>query len=145
MSPDIRWKQRFENYRRALATLQGASALAQQRPLTELEQQGVIQGFKFTHELAWNLLKDFLEEKGITGLIGPRDATRAAFKNDLIEDGETWMDMICDRNQSSHAYQPALAKRISNDILTRFYPAFEALAGKLSDFVRYLAPSTIRR
>lgn len=134
MNPDNRWKQRFENYRRALATLQKAAALAQQRQLSELEQQGLIQGFEFTHELAWNVMKDFLEEKGIAGLIGSRDATRTAFQNGLITDGETWMDMIKDRNLSSHTYQLALATRISNDILTRFYPEFEALASKMSGF-----------
>jgi nucleotidyltransferase substrate binding protein (TIGR01987 family) len=135
MNQDLRWKQRFENYRRALATLQRAAALAQQRPLSELEQQGLIQGFEFTHELAWNVLKDFLEEKGITGLIGSRDATRTAFQNGLIADGETWMDMIKDRNLSSHTYQLALATRIANDILIRFYPAFEAMARNMAGFL----------
>jgi nucleotidyltransferase substrate binding protein (TIGR01987 family) len=135
MNQDLRWKQRFENYRRALATLQSAAALAQQRPLSELEQQGLIQGFEFTHELAWNVLKDFLEEKGITGLIGSRDATRTAFQNGLIADGETWMDMIKDRNLSSHTYQLPLATRIANDILIRFYPAFEAMARNMAGFL----------
>jgi hypothetical protein len=60
MTEDIRWKQRFNNYRNALQTLTEAAALAQQRPLTKLEQQGLIQGFEFTHELAWNVLKDYL-------------------------------------------------------------------------------------
>ncbi|WLI89795.1 nucleotidyltransferase substrate binding protein [Massilia sp. R2A-15] len=128
MNQESRWKQRFDNYRRALATLDKAAALAQQRPLSELEQQGLIQGFEFTHELAWNMLKDFLEEQGVSGLIGSRDAIRTAFKNDLIADGETWMDMIKDHNLSSHTYQLDLANRIAADILTRFYPAFQALA-----------------
>lgn len=128
MNQDSRWKQRFDNYRRALITLDEAVALAQQRPLSKLEQQGLIQGFEFTHELAWNMLKDFLEDQGVSGLIGSRDAIRTAFKNDLIADGETWMDMIKDRNLSSHTYQLDLANRIAGDILTRFYPAFQALA-----------------
>ena len=127
MNSDIRWIQRFDNYGRALQTLRNAAELATQRPLSELEQQGLIQGFEFTHELAWNLLKDFLEAQGIAGLIGSRDAIRTAFKNGLLEDGETWMEMIKARNLSSHTYQQDLAQRIANDILTRFYPAFVAL------------------
>ena len=126
MNSDIRWIQRFDNYARALKTLRNAAELAAQRPLSELEMQGLIQGFEFTHELAWNLLKDFLEAQGIAGLIGSRDAIRTAFKNGLLADGETWMEMIKARNLSSHTYQQDLAQRIANDILTRFYPAFVA-------------------
>ena len=135
MNSDIRWIQRFDNYGRALKTLRNAAELATQRPLSELEQQGLIQGFEFTHELAWNLLKDFLEAQGIAGLIGSRDAIRTAFKNGLLEDGETWMEMIKARNLSSHTYQQDLAQRIATDILTRFYPAFEALEPKMQSML----------
>ena len=131
MNSDIRWIQRFDNYGRALQTLRNAAELATQRPLSELEQQGLIQVFEFTHELAWNLLKDFLETQGIAGLIGSRDAIRTAFKNGLLEEGETWMEMIKARNLSSHTYQQDLAQRIATDILTRFYPAFVALELKM--------------
>ena len=131
MNSDIRWIQRFDNYARALKTLRNAAELAAQRPLSELEMQGLIQGFEFTHELAWNLLKDFLEAQGIAGLIGSRDAIRTAFKNGLLADGETWMEMIKARNLSSHTYQQDLAQRIATDILTRFYPAFVALELKM--------------
>ena len=135
MNSDIRWIQRFDNYGRALQTLRNAAELATQRPLSELEQQGLIQGFEFTHELAWNLLKDFLEAQGIAGLIGSRDAIRTAFKNGLLEDGETWMEMIKARNLSSHTYQQDLAQRIATDILTRFYPAFVALELKMQSML----------
>lgn len=70
---DIRWKQRFDNYIRALQNLSEATALAEERPLSKLEQQGLIRSFEFTHELAWNVLKDYLEDKGIMGLVGSKD------------------------------------------------------------------------
>jgi nucleotidyltransferase substrate binding protein (TIGR01987 family) len=127
-SHDIRWQQRFQNYLRAFQTLVEAVALAQTRELSRLEQQGVIQGFEFTHELAWNVFKDYLEHKGFVDLIGSRDATRTAFKNGLIADGDIWMDMIKARNQTSHTYNLELAEEITEDILTRFYPAFEKMA-----------------
>lgn len=130
--PDIRWKQRFNNYSKAFQTLVAAVELARTRDLSDLEQQGLIQSFEFTHELAWNVLKDYLEEKGITGLIGSRDATRAAFKNELIEDGEAWMVMIEDRNRTSHTYDPAVADAMVENILERFYPAFEKMAIKFT-------------
>ena len=131
MTHDIRWKQRFQNFERALEQLRRAVTLRRERPLSDLEEQGLIQGFEFTHELAWNLLKDFLEAQGIAGLIGSRDAIRTAFKNGLLEDGETWMEMIKARNLSSHTYQQDLAQRIATDILTRFYPAFVALEQRM--------------
>lgn len=127
MTEDIRWQQRFHNYTNALQTLTEAIELGQQRALSKLEKQGLIQGFEFTHELGWNVLKDYLESKGYTGLIGSRDATRTAFKNQLIADGEAWMDMIKARNQSSHTYNLDVAESIVQDILQRFYPAFMAL------------------
>ena len=124
---DIRWKQRFDNYTRAMQTLRRASELAGQRELTELERQGLIQGFEFTHELAWNVLKDYLEEQGFVGIIGSKNASREAFKNGLIRDGEVWMDMIKARNLTSHTHNIGVAESIAKDVLTRFYPAFVEL------------------
>ena len=127
---DIRWIQRFQNYIKAFQTLIEAVELAQPRTLSKLEQQGLIQGFEFTHELAWNVFKDYLEHKGFVDLIGSRDATRMAFKNGLLEDGDVWMAMIKARNQSSQSYNLQLAEEIVDDILTLFYPAFEKMAQK---------------
>jgi nucleotidyltransferase substrate binding protein (TIGR01987 family) len=125
---DIRWKQRFSNYLKALQTLDEAYALTQTRDLSKLEQQGLIHSFEFTHELAWNVLKDYLTDQGIAGLIGSRDATRSAFKNGLITEGDDWMRMIADRNLTSHTYDQATAQAIVDNILARYYPAFKALA-----------------
>lgn len=135
MTEDIRWKQRFDNYLRAFETLRRAVDLSRQRDLSELEQQGLIQGFEFTHELAWNVLKDYLEESGISGIIGSKGATREAFKNGLIHDGESWMEMIKARNLSSHTYNQDTAEEVVSNILQRFYPAFEQMAATFSDLV----------
>jgi nucleotidyltransferase substrate binding protein (TIGR01987 family) len=124
---DVRWKQRFENFRKAFGTLRAAVTLARARELSDLEGQGMIQGFEFTHELAWCVLKDYLEHKGFSGIIGSRDATRLAFKNALIADGEVWMDMIKARNQTSHTYNESVAAQITADITGSFFPAFEKM------------------
>lgn len=129
---DIRWKQRFNNYLKAFQTLVEAVELAYSRELSNLEQQGLIQSFEFTHDLAWNVLKDYLEDKGITGLIGSKDATRAAFKNGLIEQGEDWMKMIEDRNKTSHTYDHNIAQEVVEDVLELFYPAFESMTKKFT-------------
>lgn len=101
---DIRWIQRFNNYKKALIQLKDAMDLMEKRELSKLEKQGVIKCFEFTHELAWKTLKDFLEDKGNIKIYGSKDATREAFQLGLIEDGEAWMQMIISRNLTSHAY-----------------------------------------
>lgn len=124
MTEDIRWKQRFENFQRALHQLTLAIRLMEQRPLSDLEQQGLIQGFEFTHELAWNVLKDYLEMEGIQGLVGSRSTVREAFKRGLVSDGAAWMDMIEKRNLSSHTYNQDVADTLASAIHEQYYPAF---------------------
>jgi len=131
---DIRWKQRFNNYLKAFQTLAEAVELSEQRELSDLEKQGLIQRFEYTHELAWNVLKDYLENKGVTNLLGSKDATRSAFKNGLIEEGEDWMDMIKVRNRTSHAYESEEAEAIFEDVVGRFYPALATMAKKFGAF-----------
>ena len=121
---DVRWRQRFQNFNKAFSQLSGAATLAKQRPLSELEQQGFIQAFEFTRELAWNTLKDFLQERGATNLFGSKDATRQAFAAGLIENGETWMDMIRSRNRTTHTYDQATANEIARAIASMYLAEF---------------------
>ena len=114
---DTRWKQRFNNYIKALRNLSNAVALSRERKLSELEQQGFIQSFEYTHELAWNVLKDYLEYQGAVGLVGSRDSSREAFKRGLIGQGDDWMEMIKARNLTTHTYNPEVAQKIVNDIV----------------------------
>jgi nucleotidyltransferase substrate binding protein (TIGR01987 family) len=139
MTPDVRWKQRFSNFSRALRDMSADLALRDARPLSRLEEKGLIHSFEMVHELAWNVLKDFLEsEAGTTGLLGSKDSTREAFKRGLISDGETWMDMIRRHNLTSHVYDEDVARQIVNDIALRFHGCFLALHETLS---RRLDPS----
>ncbi len=127
---DIRWHQRLQNYAHALARLTEAVELAGVRPLSALEQQGLIQAFEFTHELAWNLLKDYFFWQGNGAITGSRDATREGFAKGLLEDGEGWMEMIKSRNQSSHTYNQAVADAIANQVVVRYYALFQALQAR---------------
>ena len=129
-TPDIRWTQRLVNFRRALATLQRAIGLAQSRPLSELEELGLIQAFEFTHELSWLLLKEFLVDQGVAGISGSRDAVREAVVRQLLPQGDetVWMAMIRSRNLTSHTYNPAVAREIADLIVDRYGPVFQQLA-----------------
>lgn len=125
MKQDVRWVQRFQNFKGAFYQLAKAAKLAQERDLSELEQQGMIQAFEFTHELAWNVLKDYLEEQGLTGIIGSKNATREAFKNGLLEKGDVWMEMIDSRNRSTHTYDCTTAEKIAKAIKSSYVSEFE--------------------
>lgn len=117
-----RWEQRLSSYRRALARLGEVVALARTRSLSMLESDGLIQRFKFTHELAWELMKSYAEYQGFSDIAGSRDATRKAFEMGLIGDGQAWMDMIRSRNETSHLYDGEVAGDATARILNEFHP-----------------------
>ena len=125
--PDIRWKQRFGNYKKALAVLRRGLLLKNERELSELERGGLIQSFEFTQELSWKVLKDYLEYQGFTGIIGSRDAYRNAFNRGLISNGDVWMDMLKARKLSSHTYDENDSLKLVRDIAELFEPCFSAL------------------
>ena len=131
-SQDIRWIQRAYQFDKAFSQLKEAVELAGRRQLSRLEAQGLIQGFEYTHELAWKTLKDFLEARGVRELYGSRDSTRAAFRANLIENGDTWMAMIQSRNMTTHTYNEATAAQIVAVILDPYFAEFQALQTKLA-------------
>lgn len=121
---DIRWKQRFSNYQKALSRLVEAIELSQKRHLSMLEQQGLIKAFEFTQELAWKVMKDFFQYQGNSMITGSRDAIREAFKNRLIEDGEGWLETITSRNQTAQTYDEETALAIIETITARYLKLF---------------------
>jgi nucleotidyltransferase substrate binding protein (TIGR01987 family) len=126
---NIRWTQRADSFRKAFSKLKEAMELARQRELSDLEAQGLIQGFVYTHELAWNTLKDFLQAQDFK-LYGLRDTTRAAFKEGIIENGEAWMEMIHHRNLTTHIYNEDTAEEVVSAILNIYFSEFETLLTK---------------
>lgn len=131
-SADIRWKQRLNNFRRAFSQLDEAVGLMAQRELSKLEKQGVIQAFEYTYELGWNLLRDYLRWQGTLELTGSRDTIREAFSVGLIREGETWMNMLQDRNRTAHTYNEATAESILANIHNSYFAAFKALEATMS-------------
>ena len=139
MEQDIRWEQRFSNFGKAMEKLGQSTAYIQGHiieqdgaeddkdlgvVLSEMIKEGLIQRFEYTHELAWNVMKDYGEYQGNSNIGGSRDATREAFKLQLISNGEVWMDMIGSRNKTSHTYNEEIANEIYLKILKEYYPAF---------------------
>lgn len=124
---DIHWIQRLANYNRALDQVEAAVSLANQRTLSSLEQFGVVHCFECSHELGWNVLRDYLKNQGTQQLYGSKDTVREAFAVGLLEDGETWMEMIRDRNLSSHTYNIAVANAIVGRVINTYIHAFKKL------------------
>ncbi len=119
-------------YGKALDRLTEALQL---EPAQSIILDGVIQRFEFSYELAWRLIKAYLEYQGFTDVGSPRKAFRQAFQEGLIEDGQAWMDMLQDRNLSSHTYdeQQALSiyKRIKEMHNTVMYQLYERLGQEM--------------
>jgi len=119
-------------YQHAYLVPAEAVALSRTRPLSRLEQQGLIQAFEFTQELAWQVMKDYFEyQQGATAITGSRDAIREAFRFGLIEDGDGWMDTIVSRNHPSHTYNEHTANTLAERISGRYLPLFEAFKARI--------------
>jgi nucleotidyltransferase substrate binding protein (TIGR01987 family) len=130
---DIRWIQRYNNFSKALNQL---TKFIEKGELNELERQGLIQAFEYTHELAWNTLKDYFESQGETNIFGSRDAFRLAFKRGLIGNGEAWMEMITSRTLTSHTYNEDIAKKIATDTQTIYFQEFVKLHQKFHELIK---------
>ena len=132
MEQDIRWKQRFEHYEKAFFQLQRFMA---KESLNEFEEQGLIHCFEYTYELAWNLMKDFLNYQGITGITGSRDAIRQAFNKDLIHNGNEWMQMVDDRIITVHSYNEKTTKLIEERINKVYFSLFSDFYIKMKSYL----------
>ena len=126
---DIRWKQRFSNYQKALQRLKDnieyfSTFLAENTTPADILKQGLIQSFEFTHELAWNVMKDYAVYQGNSEITGSRDAVRYSAQVGLISDGFGWMEMIQSRNSSSHTYNEDTANEITEHIISKYFPLF---------------------
>lgn len=123
MTPDKRWKQRFENYRRALTVLAGNCA---QEEYSDLERSGLIQNFEVAFELAWKVLKDYLEHGGERAF-GPREALRLAFQAEIINDDRGWMEILDSRNEFAHSYDEVKATNAVRLIKSRYLRLLQLL------------------
>ncbi len=124
---DIRWKQRFQNYNRALFLLSDALKDGSEK-LSLLEKEGTLQRFEFTFELAWKLMKDYLEESGIIiNPITPKQVIKQAFTAKIISDGQVWIDMLLSRNLMSHTYDFIKFEAIAKDVEQKYLTSMKRL------------------
>jgi nucleotidyltransferase substrate binding protein (TIGR01987 family) len=127
MSSDIRWKQRFDNFDRAVVLLREPfqDGLAS---LSQLEKEGTIQRFEIAFELAWKAMKDYLEENGlVVNPATPRNVIKDAFAAKLLDDGQVWIDMMLHRNLLSHTYDIKVFEEVLQAVAQKYLPALDRL------------------
>jgi len=126
---DVRWKQRFQNFKQAFLFLEKAVNI---NTPSEIEEAGIIQAYEFTFELAWKTLKDYLEFNSVQVKF-PRDVIKEAFRYELVDNGETWLDMLEKRNLMAHTYDQAIAQLAVDLIKNEYFPKLSKLYNALSE------------
>lgn len=126
---DIRWKQRFENFEKSYKLLEKYS---KEDTDSEIEKAGIIHFFEMSFELAWKVLKDYLEAQGFI-VKSPRETIKQAFQIEMIKDGHIWMDALSKRNLTTHTYDEAFAEKFVKEIKQIYFPIFKSLYEKLSE------------
>lgn len=115
---DIRWKQRFENFKKSFSLLTRYKGFDEN---SELERAGIIQIYEMTFELSWKLLKDYLESQGFV-VNSPREALKQAYQSNIIDNGDIWIEALSSRNKLTYTYDEETAIIECKKIVNTFYP-----------------------
>jgi len=128
---DVRYIQRFENFDKSFLLLKDALAI---NDPSIVEKAGCIQFFETTFELAWKLMKDYLDFLGYD-VKSPRDAIKQSFSIGLIAEGGNWLDALMDRNLTVHTYHENIASEVYQKIKNDYFLLLEALHHKFRDII----------
>ncbi|MGL4346279.1 MAG: nucleotidyltransferase substrate binding protein [Cellulosilyticaceae bacterium] len=131
MRYDIRWKQRYSNFSKALLQL---TEFLEQPSLNKFELQGLIQCFEYTFELGWKTMKDYLEAEGLD-VKTPRSTIQTGFQIGLISNGHAWIDALEKRNLMAHTYNESLAQDAEKLIRHTYFAVLKDLHGILGGYL----------
>lgn len=127
MSTEDRWKQRYQNLLKAFNLFEQAETAGE---LSRLEEEGLIQRFEYTFELAWKTLKDYLQSQGVAATF-PRQVIKEAFQAKMLSDGEVWLEILDKRNQLSHTFDETAFEESVHAVRNRYYAAVAELVHTL--------------
>jgi nucleotidyltransferase substrate binding protein (TIGR01987 family) len=133
MNNEIRWQQRFQNFENAYYTLSRILKRYESTPDDEVVQMALVQAFEFTFELAWNTMKDYLENEGFDEVKNSKQTIRTAFQAELIHDAEGWMETVQKRNLASHTYNQVILEETVEYIQSLFFPLVRTLYEELKN------------
>lgn len=114
-----RLNERIENFNRAFEIFCDAVNAYNKSRENILTHMALIQSYEVCFELAWKVLKDYLAENGIIVYM-PKEVIKEAFHNNVIENGQIWIDMLNARNATSHEYNMDKINSILNNISTSY-------------------------
>ena len=126
MNNDIRWKQRFQNFEKSLEVFQRRYDDYEKDPNDEAYQMSLVKSFELTFDLSWNTLKDYLEYMGANPK-NARTTLKRAFQEELVRDGEKWLNALEKRNDATHVYDEEVMMEVLSFIERDFYPAVRDL------------------
>ncbi|APM39284.1 nucleotidyltransferase substrate binding protein [Clostridium kluyveri] len=120
-----RLDQRIYDFTNALSRLREAL----EKDITDdIIIDGIIQRFEFTFEQSWKVMKLYLEDQGVLDeALSPRSTIKVAFKHKIISNGDLWIEMMLDRNRTSHMYDETVAKSIVERIKKMYINEFNDL------------------
>jgi nucleotidyltransferase substrate binding protein (TIGR01987 family) len=129
---DVRWKQRFQNFSKSLKHL--SNALQINEP-DIIQKAGIVQFFEMSYELAWNTMKDYLQEQGFSDIKSPRAAIKKGFEIGLLINGQEWMELLTDRNLTAHTYDEEKATEVEKLIRNKYFGLLTDLYENLEKFL----------
>lgn len=119
----IRYRQRFNNFKPAVEFLEKALAVKRR---TDIERAAIIQAFEVSFELAWKLLKDYLEHQGFKPT-APREVIKQAYQAEIIASGDVWLKALEARNNAAHIYDEAMSRNIVSAIENQYFKELKTL------------------
>ena len=132
---NIRWKQRFQNFEKALTVFKDRCSDVKDHPkgskYYDAFQMALVQAFEILIELSWKVLKDYLENEGYTEVQTGKKAFRQAFQDGIIENGEVWLNALEIRNSTSHIYDVSLLEELNIFVVESFLPEIKKLHNTL--------------
>lgn len=114
-----RWNERMSDLFNAIERLKEAIGDYEEYKLDSLKDS-VIQRFEFSLELSWKAIKRYLNSEGVIEATTPKQTIREAYLQGIIGNGEIWMNMLDDRNITSHTYDKKIADKIFENIVKEY-------------------------
>lgn len=127
-----KFETKFANYKKALAALNNAILDFDKTELLSV-RDGTIQRFEFTTELAWKTVREYLLNEGMTDINTPKSVMKEAFAAGVIDDEQGWLQILNDRNGTSHIYDESQADAIFDRIRSKHITLFEKLELRLAE------------
>ena len=127
---NLRWQQHFENYKKALLTIE--EVIPKYSQLSELEKDGLMHRFEFTLNLAWNVMQEYLKYAGYTEIMGMR-ASITQMAQDGLVDGFVWDDILTARNELSHIFTQDKSHTYLDNMVNDLLPSLQAFRPQMEE------------